>query len=131
MSLVLLSVGRTAWKRTRGIAFLVIAALAFNWMPYLVRPLIAAEPGQLLAQAEQLADVYNWYDAEPLYAEAENGFNLVGDKRNALFARVSRLRGEMQVRALLQLVDEIDSILATDIAKGDKALQLRCRRSGD
>jgi tetratricopeptide (TPR) repeat protein len=105
---------------------LAIAALALNCMPCLVLPLIAAEPGQLLAQAEQLADVYNWYDAQPLYAEAENGFNLVGDKRNALFARVSRLRGEMQVRALLQLVDEIDSILATDIAKGDKALQLRC-----
>jgi len=32
----------------------------------------------------------------------------------------------MQIRGLTQLVDEIDSILETDVAKGDKALQLRC-----
>jgi len=65
-------------------------------------------------------------DAEPLYAEAESGFNLAGDKRNALFARVSRLRGEMQIRGLTQLVDEIDSILETDVGEGRQALQLRC-----
>jgi CHAT domain-containing protein/tetratricopeptide (TPR) repeat protein len=105
---------------------LAIAALALNCTPCLVPSLIAAEPEQLLAQAEQLADLYNWYDAQPLYTEAEKGFNLVGDRRNALFARVSRLRGEMQLRALPGLVDEIDSILATDVAKGDKPLQLRC-----
>ena len=121
-----LSVGRSARNRACGIASLAIAALALNCTPFLVPPLIAAEPEQLLAQAEQLADLYNWYDAQPLYAEAENGFNLVGDTRNALFARVSRLRGEMQLRALPGLVEEIDSILATDVAKGDKPLQLRC-----
>jgi tetratricopeptide (TPR) repeat protein len=87
---------------------------------------MAEEPGQLLARAEQLANVYNWYDAEPLYAEAEAGYNLAGDTRNALFSHVSRLRGQMQVRALPQLVDEIDSVLATDIAKSDKLLRLRC-----
>jgi CHAT domain-containing protein/tetratricopeptide (TPR) repeat protein len=87
---------------------------------------MATEPGQLLAQAEALANVYNWYDAEPLYAAAESGFDLVGDRRNALFARVSRLRGEMQVRSLPELVEEIDSILAIDVVQGDKALQLRC-----
>jgi CHAT domain-containing protein/tetratricopeptide (TPR) repeat protein len=32
----------------------------------------------------------------------------------------------MQVRSLPGLVEEIDSILATDVANGDKALQLRC-----
>src|SRR5207245_9986383 len=114
-------VGRTTWNSAFRAACLAIGALAL-WMS----PLLADEPGQLLARAEQLADLYNWYDAEPLYAEAESGFNLAGDKRNVLFARVSRLRGEMQIRGLTQLVDDIDSILETDVAKGDKALQLRC-----
>src|ERR1035438_4381017 len=126
VSRAFLSLGRSAWNRAGGIASVAIAALALNCTPCLVPPLLAGEPEQLLAQAEQLADLYNWYDAQPLYAEAESGFNLVGDKRNALFARVSRLRGEMQLRALPGLVDEIDSILATDVAKGDKPLQLRC-----
>ncbi|MCZ2076300.1 MAG: CHAT domain-containing protein [Bryobacterales bacterium] len=88
--------------------------------------LIAADPAQLLAQAEQLADVYNWYDAHPIYAEAEAAFRRAGDERNALFARVSRLRGEMQVRSLSGLVEDIDALLATHVAKSDKRVQLRC-----
>lgn len=126
MNRALLSIGRAARKRVFRIAPLAIAALGLNCAPCPGQPIIAAEPRQLLAQAEQLADAYNWYDAEPLYAEAEKGFDLAGDGRNALFARVSRLRGEMQIRALPGLVDEIDSILATDVAKADKPLQLRC-----
>ena len=119
------SVGCAAWNDASRFAWLAVGALALCTLS-LVRPLLADEPGQLLARAEQLADLYNWYDAEPLYAQAENAFDLAGDKRNALFARVSRLRGQMQIRALPGLVDEIDSILATDVAKGDQLLRLRC-----
>jgi len=122
----LLSLGCSGWTRVFGIASLAIAALGLACAPCLGQPLISADPTQLLTRAEQLADFYNWYDAEPLYVEAEKGFALAGDERNALFARVSRLRGEMQMRALPELVDEIDSILATDVAKNDKALRLRC-----
>lgn len=93
---------------------------------WLVRPLPAADPEELLVQAERLADVYNWYDSHSLYAEAEKEFRDAGDERNALFAQVSRLRGEMQIRPLSELTDEISSILATDIARQDKQLQLRC-----
>ena len=99
MNRVFLSIGRAARKRVFRIAPLAIAALGLNCAPCPGQPIIAAEPRQLLAQAEQLADAYNWYDAEPLYAEAEKGFDLAGDGRNFLFARVSRLRGEMQTRA--------------------------------
>jgi tetratricopeptide (TPR) repeat protein len=101
------------------IAFVIIGVFWY------ARPLGAADPAQLLAQAEKLADLYNWYDALPLYQQAEKAFEEAGDERNALFARVSRLRGEMQVRALPELVETIDSILATDVAKTDKRLQLR------
>jgi CHAT domain-containing protein/tetratricopeptide (TPR) repeat protein len=90
------------------------------------RPLTAADPAQLLATAEHLADLYNWYDAHPLYAEAEAAFRDAGDQRNGLFAQASRLRGEMQIRAFPELLDAIDSILASDVAKTDKRLRLRC-----
>jgi hypothetical protein len=126
MDRTLLNMGRVPWNGKRRIAPLAIAAFGLHCSPFLLRPLIAAEPSQLLAHAEQLADLYNWYDAQLLYAQAENGFNLAGDERNAMFARVSRLRGEMQVRPLPELVEAIDSILTTDVAKGDKQLQLRC-----
>ncbi len=86
----------------------------------------STDPNELLARAEQLADVYNWYDAEPLYAQAELAFRDSGDRRNTFFAQVSRLRGEMQIRAFPDLIQSIDSILASDIAKSDKRLRLRC-----
>src|SRR5690349_12986149 len=69
--------------------------------------LVAADPAQLLAEAERLADAYNWYDAHPLYSQAEAAFRQAGDERNALFAQVSRLRGEMQVRALPDVIARI------------------------
>jgi hypothetical protein len=33
-----------------------------------------ADPRQALEKAERLADVYNWYDAHPYFAEAERMF---------------------------------------------------------
>src|SRR5689334_7818289 len=77
-------------------------------------PYLAAEsPSELLARAEKLADVYNWYDAEPLNSQAEAGFRALGDQRNALFAQANKLRGEMQIRPFPEVIDAIDSILAT------------------
>jgi CHAT domain-containing protein len=85
-----------------------------------------ADPRQALEKAEHLADIYNWYDAHPFFVEAERTFLAQGDERNALFARASRLRGEMQILPFPDLIDAIDGILATDIAKNDPALRLRC-----
>ncbi len=39
---------------------------------------------------------------------------------------MSRLRGEMQVRALPEVIASIDSVLASDAAKTDRPLRLRC-----
>src|SRR5215831_16340372 len=88
--------------------------------------LAGADPHELLSRAEKLTDLYNWYDAQPLYAEAEAGFRAEGDERDALYAEVSRLRGEMQIRPFPELIDAIDDILAKDVSKIDKPLRLRC-----
>ena len=74
MNRPLLSLGCSGWTRVFGIASLAIAALGLTCAPCLGQPLISADPTQLLTRAEQLADFYNWYDAEPLYVEAEKGF---------------------------------------------------------
>lgn len=84
------------------------------------------DPREAIEKAEHLVDIYNWYDAHPYYVEAERMFLAQGDERNALFARASRLRGEMQILPFPDLIDDIDNILATDIAKNDPALRLRC-----
>src|SRR5262245_49134773 len=97
------------WSRGRGMGSRSkVALICFLWY---ARPLSAADPSELLRQAERLADVYNWYDAHPLYGEAEKTFRETGDERNALYAQVSRLRGEMQIRPLAELVETIDSIV--------------------
>ena len=84
------------------------------------------DPRQALQKAEQLADIYNWYDAHPYYVEAERLFLARGDERNALFARASRLRGEMQIRPFSNVIDAIDEILSSTAAGNDPALRLRC-----
>lgn len=83
-------------------------------------------PQQAMEKAEYLVNIYNWYDAHPYFAEAERMFLARGDERNALFARVSRLRGEMQIVPFPDLIDAIDNILATTVAREDPALRLRC-----
>jgi CHAT domain-containing protein len=89
-------------------------------------PAAFTDARQALEKGEVLANVYNWYDAHPYFAEAEKLFRAQGDERNALFAKASRLRGEMQVVPFLEVIDAIDEILSTAIAQGDPELRLRC-----
>ena len=106
------------------------AAVLFLWPAlYPSAAQVAApftDPRQAMEKAEHLTDLYNWYDAHPYYLEAERMFLAQGDERNALFARASRLRGEMQILPFPDLIEAIDAILSTDVAKNDPALRLRC-----
>src|SRR5260370_12961517 len=67
---------------------------------------------ELLARALHLADLYNWADAAPAFTEAEKLFAAAGDQRNALYARLGRIRSnvEREQQALpmvsAQLADE-------------------------
>ena len=51
---------------------------------------------ELLARALRLADLYNWADAAPAFAEAEQLFTRAGDQRNALYARLGRIRSNIE-----------------------------------
>src|SRR5215831_16004752 len=51
---------------------------------------------ELLARALHLADLYNWADAAPAFMEAEQLFVSAGDQRNALYAKLGRIRSNIE-----------------------------------
>jgi len=55
----------------------------------------SSAPEQLLVEAERLAWLKAWTKAEPLFAAAEYAFAARGDKRNALYAHINALRGQL------------------------------------
>jgi hypothetical protein len=50
----------------------------------------------LLRHALHLADLYNWVDAAPEFAKAETTFLASGDQKNALYARIGLMRGNLE-----------------------------------
>src|SRR5215471_3256355 len=94
-----------------------------------------SQANELLARALHLADLYNWADAAPAFTEAEQLFVAAGDQRNALYARLGRIRSNIErdqqmlpsVSAQLAEALEDDPLLQNDnelrmfclIVKGD------------
>jgi hypothetical protein len=54
------------------------------------------EAKQLLARALHLADIYNWADAAPAFTQAEELFGAAGDQRNGLYAKLGRIRSNIE-----------------------------------
>src|SRR5689334_4518770 len=69
---------------------------------------------QLLDHALRLADLYNWDDAGADFAEAERLFIAQGDDRNALLARLGRIRSTVDQRGLpdtsAQLAADLENV---------------------
>src|SRR5579863_4215105 len=80
----------------------------------------------LLAEGDRLAWLKNWQAAEPFFAKAEALFRAGGDRRNELYAQISRIRGELQRRGLFETSTLLDSILDDPLLKNDPQLRLRC-----
>ena len=80
----------------------------------------------LLAEGDRLAWLKNWQAAEPFFAKAEALFRESGDRRNELYAQISRIRGELQRRGLFETSTFLDSILDGPLLKNDAQLRLRC-----
>lgn len=102
------------------------------WHRLVTLPLIAtnlsAAPGprQLLAEADRLAWVKAWIRAEPIYAEAEREFAQRGDRRNELYAQISKLRGQLTKLPAPQVSQQLDEYLADPTVQADDRLKLRC-----
>jgi len=86
----------------------------------------AADPHQLLSEAERLFWLDNWPKARPLYDEAERLFTHAGDHRNALFAKVSKLRADADQTSYPGISQYLAQELDDPLVQGDPRLRLRC-----
>ena len=66
---------------------------------------------RLLADGDKLAWLKNWQAAEPFFEKAEVLFRERGDKRNELYARISRMRGQLPSRGLFETSTYLASVL--------------------
>jgi CHAT domain-containing protein len=85
----------------------------------------AAGPAKLVAEADRLAWLRVWTRAEPLYARAREEFATIGDKRNALYAEVSQLRGQLPRLAVPEVSERLSAYLEDPLIQGDDRLRLR------
>ena len=103
-----------------GIVGTLLAAL-------LCPPVVAqtSDPHKLIAEADRLAWLRVWTRAEPLYAKAREAFIASGDERNALYAEVSRLRGQLPTLAVPEVSERLSDYLENPLVQNDERLRLR------
>ncbi len=83
-------------------------------------------PQALLERALRLGDKYSWADARELFSRAEEGFRNNYDLRNALYAKIGRLRSSMEEQILPALSAELDGLLTDPLVTNDPQLRLLC-----
>src|SRR5438067_11596424 len=90
-------------------------------------PAIAQEsdPHKLLAEADRLAWLRAWTRAEPLFTAAERAFAAQGDERNAMYARVSALRGQLSRLPVPEVSASLGVLLDDLLVLGDERLRPR------
>src|SRR5256886_14040433 len=81
----------------------------------------------LLKQALHFGDLYNWVDAATLFGEAEQLYAARGDKRNALYAHLGRIRSTMEQLSLPEISEKLGAELDKNpLLQSDKELRLFC-----
>src|SRR5262249_18991311 len=91
----------------------------------LLKPNLVDYISGALQRALHFADVYNWSDAAREFSEAEKLFLAAGDQRNALFARLSKIRSTAEQRNLPSTSAELGTELDTNpILQTDKQLRM-------
>jgi len=89
-------------------------------------PQTSSNPEVLLQEANRLAWVFNWPNAGPLYARAEELFSLKGDTRNEIYARVGRIRAQSETMSWVDVSNVLGEQLQLPAAKTDLKLRLWC-----
>ena len=87
------------------------------------------QPKELLARALHLADLYNWSDAGPLFVEAERLFVDAGNQRDARYAKLGRIRSNLDrdQQTLPVVVAQLAEALEDDpLLQNDKELRMFC-----
>lgn len=86
----------------------------------------SSNPTKLLQEADRLSWLRAWSTAEPLYTEAEKLFAARGDERNALYARISALRGQLPRLPVSEVSASLAAHLENPLVQSDDGLRLRC-----
>lgn len=91
------------------------------------QPLSGDDPDALLKQALRYGDLYNWSDAAPLFAKAEQVYAQRGDSRNAFYARLGRIRSTMEQLSLPEISEQLgDELDQNPLLHTDNELRLFC-----
>jgi CHAT domain-containing protein len=106
--------------RSAGVCLLAVAILPLHSQD-------RQDPHAILERALHFADLYNWDDAGKDFAASEALFQSAGDQRNALYAKLGKIRSTVDQRALpaisAQLASELDD---NPLLQTDKQLRLFC-----
>src|SRR6476646_6630841 len=86
----------------------------------------AQTAADVLAEADRLAWLKNWSRAEPLFSKADEMFTAAGDERNALYSRISAIRGRLPRLSLIEVSQTLSDYLGNPIVQNDTKLKLRC-----
>jgi len=103
-------------------------ALGIAWAIAAAQPPASGDDADaLLKQALRYGDLYNWSDAAPLFAKAEQIYTRRGDRRDALYARLGRIRSTMEQRSLPEMSEQLGDELDQDpLLRTDDELRLFC-----
>ena len=109
----------------RLIPFFVLFLTTLGSVP--LRPQDRRSSQELLDHALHFADLYNWDDAGEDFAEAEKLFLAAGDERNALYAKLGKIRSTIDQLVLpatsAQLASELEK---NPLLQTDKQLRFFC-----
>ena len=87
----------------------------------------APSPMEILQRGLHLADLYNWGDAANDFGEAEGMFAAAGDVRNALYARLGKIRSTIEQRSLPATSEDLQGELDSNpLLQNDKQLRMFC-----
>src|SRR6266542_2719849 len=103
---------------------LVITLVPF-FLPLPTTSLENADPNRLLREADRLAMLYNWPKAGPLYAQAETLFAQAGDRKDELYAKLGRIRAQIDTGGNLNLNDNVEEDMRNPLVQGDVRLMVR------
>ncbi len=88
------------------------------------QPLTTGQP-EALRKALAYADVYNWYEAGPLFQEAERDAASRGDSKTATYAKIGLLRSTMEQRVLDEVAETVAGELASNpLLRSDPELRI-------
>jgi CHAT domain-containing protein/tetratricopeptide (TPR) repeat protein len=109
---------------------LIVATIALGIVCTIVdaqQPTSGNDADALLKQALRYGDLYNWSDAAPLFVKAEQIYTQRGDSRNALYARLGRIRSTMEQLSLPEISEQLgDELDENPLLRTDNQLRLFC-----